>query len=490
MDISKNCAILSRVNTKPLRFLTCGNVDDGKSTLIGRLLWDTNSVPSDHMYDIIANPVQLKNGDTQPDFSRLLDGLEAEREQGITIDVAYRYFSTEKRSFIVADTPGHEQYTRNMFTGASTADLAVLLIDAQSGITEQTKRHALIATKLGIKQLVLVVNKMDLVSYSSPTFHDIAKSFDELSASLGIKVHHAIPISAVYGFNVTKREAANMNWYRGPCLLECLEASVVSGSKTQDFRMSIQRVSRPSENFRGYQGTITNGSIAIGQKVIVLPSSQTAEIKSIMTFDGDLDIAHEGDAVTVALTRDVDAASGDLIAAIERQPLLDDTFDSELFVLNDKPLSRHKRYWLKSQSRWNRVKIFGSHQMDLKTGQWEETQELNSNSAVRAWLRLEEPAMFDLFSTSQSNGSFILVDPDTYATVAGGMIVKPDATNRPVMSSFDVDRLLLSMPSDLVHEILLLDQISDRLSEIEVLETQSSSARPLLSLRLANDVIS
>lgn len=461
---------------KPLRFLTCGNVDDGKSTLIGRLLWDTNAVPSDHIDDLIANPVRLGNGDTQPDFSRLLDGLEAEREQGITIDVAYRYFSTDKRTFIVADTPGHEQYTRNMFTGASTAQLAVLLIDAQTGITQQTKRHAMIATKLGIRQLILVVNKMDLVNYDQQAFKTIAKAFDKLASSLGVDAHQAIPISAVYGFNVTTQNHDVMQWYDGPSLLDCLENAEDSETTSNSFRMSVQRVTRPNEGFRGYQGTVTEGSVSKGQKIVVLPSGQEAEVLSLTNFDGELEEAHAGDAITIELNRKIDASRGDLFVGEDNKPSVDTCFASELFVLDDKPLSAKKRYWLKSMSRWIRVQIEGTHQLNLDSSEWEENTGLNSNMAVRSLLNLEEPMMFDAYKTYQSSGSFILVDPDTNATVAGGMILGPETTKKELAANVEASKLLLSMPSELAYEILQLDQISDRLAEIDIVSTQTRSA--------------
>ena len=272
-------------NARPLRLITCGSVDDGKSTLIGRLLWDTKAVKDDQADALERDRREQQNDLGLPDFALLLDGLQAEREQGITIDVAYRYFATDQRSFIVADTPGHEQYTRNMATGASTADLAVLLVDARSGLLEQTRRHATIAALMGIRQFVLAVNKIDLIDYDEGRFEAIAASFRQFALSLGVIDVTAIPISALLGHNVVHGGGKAMPWYAGPTLIEALELATQRSAQTVGFRLPVQRVSRPDESFRGYQGTVAGGSVKPGDSVVVLPSGTKANVKQIVTFD-------------------------------------------------------------------------------------------------------------------------------------------------------------------------------------------------------------
>ena len=317
-------------DSRPLRLITCGSVDDGKSTLIGRLLWDTKAVKEDQAATLQRDSNGKQNDLGLPDFALLLDGLQAEREQGITIDVAYRYFSTDKRSFIVADTPGHEQYTRNMATGASTADLAVLLVDARVGLLEQTRRHATIATLMGIKQFVLAVNKIDLTDYDRARFEEINHEFRELALSLGVRQVTAIPVSALKGENVVYDGRASMPWYDGPTLIEVLELATTRSAQTVGFRLPVQRVSRPGESFRGYQGTVAGGSVKPGDSVVILPSGMVANVTKIVTFDLVRNAAVAGDAITLVLDRQVDVSRGDMIVAIDSQPLTGLAFDAQL----------------------------------------------------------------------------------------------------------------------------------------------------------------
>ena len=317
-------------DTRPLRLITCGSVDDGKSTLIGRLLWDTKAVKEDQAATLQRDSSGKQNDLGLPDFALLLDGLQAEREQGITIDVAYRYFSTDNRSFIVADTPGHEQYTRNMATGASTADLAILLVDARAGILEQTRRHATIASLMGIKQFVLAVNKIDLTDYDRVGFERITHEFKEIALSLGVTQITAIPMSALKGENVVYSGGNAMPWYEGPTLVETLERATVRTAQTVGFRLPVQRVARPGESFRGYQGTVAGGAVKPGDSVVILPSGMIANVTKIVTFDLVRNAAVAGDAITLVLDRQVDVARGDMIASIDSQPQVGLAFDAQI----------------------------------------------------------------------------------------------------------------------------------------------------------------
>ena len=420
----------------PLRFITCGSVDDGKSTLIGRLLWDTKSVKTDQASKLKNDSKSRNdNGLDLPDFALLLDGLQAEREQGITIDVAYRYFSTPKRSFIVADTPGHEQYTRNMATGASTADLAVILVDARAGILEQTKRHAMIASMMGIKQFVLAVNKIDLVDYNQEIFEKIAAGFLEFSLSLGITDVVSIPVSALKGENVVSKYGSEkptlsfMDWYEGNTLLETLELATSRSAQTVGFRLPVQRVCRPDEAFRGYQGTVAGGAVKPGDSLVVLPASIPVNVTEIVTFDLVRNAAVAGDAITLVLDRNVDVARGDMICSLEAKPMMGKEFIADIIVLADGGIDPEKRYWLKSASRRQRVKVEPFSNIDLDTGLWRDARRLDVNAIGKVRLKFEETAIFDSYEDNRGTGSFILIDPEENTTVAGGMIVELLASN-------------------------------------------------------------
>ncbi|MDQ4407735.1 MULTISPECIES: sulfate adenylyltransferase subunit CysN [unclassified Rhizobium] len=465
-------------DTRPLRLITCGSVDDGKSTLIGRLLWDTKAVKEDQAATLHRDSGKQNDLDL-PDFALLLDGLQAEREQGITIDVAYRYFSTDRRAFIVADTPGHEQYTRNMATGASTADLAVLLVDARTGILEQTRRHATIAALMGIRQFVLAINKIDLTNYDKAGFELIAHEFRDFASDLGIKQITAIPMSALKGENVVLSGKASMPWYEGPTLVETLELATVRSAQSGGFRFPVQRVSRPGESFRGYQGTVAGGSVKPGDSVVVLPSGMVANVKQIVTFDLVRNAAVAGDAVTLVLDRQVDVSRGDMIVSIEAQPQTGLAFDAQIVALQPGGIEAGKRYWLKSGSRRQRVSVQPVSQLNLKEGEWQAHEtSLPMNAIGKVRLSFDETAIFDAYEQNRATGSFILIDPDTNNTVAGGMI----AGKRSVGATEEQgDRVILSLPAHLAEKLLASELLAKHRDEIDIRRTDGATASRLIS---------
>ncbi|TCQ10554.1 sulfate adenylyltransferase subunit 1 [Rhizobium sp. PP-F2F-G36] len=465
-------------DSRPLRLITCGSVDDGKSTLIGRLLWDTKAVKEDQAATLARDSSGKQNDLGLPDFALLLDGLQAEREQGITIDVAYRYFATENRSFIVADTPGHEQYTRNMATGASTADLAILLVDARVGLLEQTRRHATIATLMGIRQFVLAVNKIDLTGYDRARFDAISHDFRELALSLGVRQVTAIPVSALKGENVVYDGSASMPWYDGPTLVEVLELATVRSGQTTGFRLPIQRVSRPGESFRGYQGTVAGGSVKPGDSVVILPSGMVANVTKIVTFDLVRNAAVAGDAITLVLDRQVDVSRGDMIVAIDSQPQTGVAFDAQIVALQPDGIQPNKRYWLKSGSRRQRVSVEPVSQLDLKSGKWGPSEALSMNAIGKVHLAFDEQAMFDAYEQNRTTGAFILIDPDTNNTVAGGMITGKRSSLGGIHT--EETRVLLSLPADLADRILASDLVAGRRDELEVRRITAARAQDLL----------
>jgi len=467
-----------RRESRPLRLITCGSVDDGKSTLIGRLLWDTKAVKEDQAATLRRDSSGKQNDLGLPDFALLLDGLQAEREQGITIDVAYRYFSTGKRSFIVADTPGHEQYTRNMATGASTADLAILLVDARAGMLEQTRRHATIASLMGIKQFVLAVNKIDLINYDKARFDEITHEFKQLALSLGVKQITAIPLSALKGENVVYDGRASMPWYEGPTLAEVLELATSRSAQTVGFRLPVQRVSRPGESFRGYQGTVAGGSVKPGDSVVVLPSGMVANVSKIVTFDLVRNAAVAGDAITLVLDRQVDIARGDVIAAIDAQPQVGTAFDAQIVALQPEGIQPGKRYWLKSGSRRQRVTVYPTGRLDLKNGSWNEhTEALAMNAIGKVHLSFDEQAVFDPYDQNRATGAFILIDPDGHNTVAGGMISGKRSTLGGIRT--DEARVVLSLPADLADKLMATELFATRRHEADVRRMTAAEAADL-----------
>jgi sulfate adenylyltransferase large subunit len=404
-----------------LRFTTAGSVDDGKSTLIGRLLYDSQSVYEDQLKSVVKASVNRSAGAI--DFSLLTDGLRAEREQGITIDVAYRYFATARRKFIIADTPGHEQYTRNMATGASTAELAIILIDARNGVLRQSRRHAYIASLLGIPNFVVAVNKMDLVGYDESVFSAIETEFREFLSRLNRASVYFLPISALGGDNVVHR-SHKMLWFEGPSLLEHLEnVPVLESALSGAFRFPVQRVVRPDQTFRGYAGQIASGSVSPGDNVLILPAGRRSRIKSIDTFDGPLERAHAPMSVTLTLEDEVDISRGDLIAA--PQPAASDSrqFEATVVWMNERPLDPAHPYLLRHTTQTVKAEVKAiNHRVNIQTLEEEAAESLEMNGIGVVRIETNRPIFFDLYRRNRATGSFVLIDPATNATVAAGMI--------------------------------------------------------------------
>ena len=411
-----------------LRFITCGSVDDGKSTLIGRLLYDSKMIFEDQLAALESDSKKSGTQGEEIDFALLVDGLAAEREQGITIDVAYRFFNTEKRKFIVADCPGHEQYTRNMITGASTADLAVILIDARKGVLVQTRRHSYLCHLIGIRNIVLAVNKMDLVDYDPAVFDAIVKDYTEFARSIGIDSFTAMPISGFKGDNITSA-SANTPWYTGPTLIEHLETVEVlaSADAEKPFRMPVQWVNRPNLDFRGFSGLIATGSVKPGDAIRVLPSGKTSTVTRVVSLDGDLDQAVAGQSVTICFADEVDCSRGDVIALADNPPQAADQFEATLVWLNDEAMIPGRAYWLKLATQTVSATVqspkyvvnvndaggSGSH-LAAKT--------LDLNAIGVAELATDKPIVFEPYTQSRTLGGFVLVDKITNATVAAGML--------------------------------------------------------------------
>ena len=417
-------AYLQQHETKGLlRFITCGSVDDGKSTLIGRLLHDTKLLLDDQVSALEADSRKHGTQNGEIDFALLVDGLAAEREQGITIDVAYRFFGTERRKFIVADCPGHEQYTRNMATGASTADLAVVLVDARKGLLTQTRRHSYIVKLLGIQRVLLAVNKMDLVDFDQTVFDDIAGHYRALAAQLGIEHVDCIPVSALRGDNMITRSAA-MPWYHGPALLEHLETVPVEGtSEHAAFRMPVQWVCRPNQNFRGFAGTVAAGKIAPGDAITALPSGRRSTVARVVTADGDLSRAIEGQAVTLTLADEIDASRGDVIAASSDLPEVADQFAAHLLWMGDAPLLPGRPYLLKVGARTVGASITEiKHKVDVNTQEALAAKHLELNEVAVCNLHLDQPIAFAPYADNKALGGFILIDRQSNATVAAGTL--------------------------------------------------------------------
>ncbi|MBI1203664.1 MAG: DUF2061 domain-containing protein [Rhodopseudomonas sp.] len=418
-------AVISHHEAKSLlRFMACGSVDHGKSSLLGRLLYDAGLVLDDQIETLRKDSGQLTGAVEDLDFSLLFDGLAAEREQKITIDLAYRFFATDKRKFIVADAPGHEQYTRNMATGASTADLALILVNAQSGLTQQTRRHALIAATLGVRHLVVAVNKMDLVGYAQATFAAIEREFRAFADRLGAAAITFIPVSARKGDNVVKRSAA-MDWYRGPTLLDKLETvDVTPRAAHQAFRMAVQWVSRPTPDFRGYCGMIAGGEVRPGQEIVVQPSGQRTTIDQIITANGALDRAGVGQSVTLTLTDDVDVSRGDLLAEAEAPAQVSDRIAARIFWMGQGTFSPGGRYHIKLGTATAAAYVAGPMQLiDLADdAAIKPAERLMSNEFGLCHLELDRPLAADRYDQNRETGSFILIDAETHDTVAMGLI--------------------------------------------------------------------
>ena len=404
-----------------LRFTTAGSVDDGKSTLIGRLLHDSKSVYEDQLASVKKSRINRSTGPI--DFSLLTDGLRAEREQGITIDVAYRYFTTARRKFIIADTPGHEQYTRNMATGASTADLAIILIDATKGLLPQTHRHAYIASLLGIPNVLAAVNKMDLVDFSEARFLELEQAFAELAGQLGRANVQTIPISALEGDNIVQRSGRTA-WYTGPTLLEHLETvpirrPVSSGA----LRLPIQYVIRPDANFRGFAGQIASGVLAPGDEVLALPSQQRTRVKSIASFDGDLTEAFSPMSITLTLEDEIDLSRGDMLVSPDQAPEASRRFEAMIVWMHPQPMQLSQNFLLKHTTRTTRAQALRIlHRVNISTLRNEPSRQLQMNDIASVELQTVAPLFFDGYESNRTTGSFILIDPISNATVAAGMI--------------------------------------------------------------------
>lgn len=431
-------------NKSLLRFLTCGSVDDGKSTLIGRLLHDTRQIYEDQLSTLHNDSKRLGTQGEKLDLALLVDGLQAEREQGITIDVAYRYFSTEKRKFIIADTPGHEQYTRNMATGASTCELAILLIDARKGVLDQTRRHSFIATLLGIRHLVVAVNKMDLVDYQQAVFEQFKRDYldfaGQLPADLDITF---VPISALDGDNVAT-PSSSMSWYSGPTLLDVLETVNVSArSLSQPMRFPVQYVNRPNLDFRGYAGTVASGTVQVGQRVKVLPSGVESSISRIVTFDGDLQQAQAGEAVTLVLASEVDISRGDLLVSSEETRQAVRSANVDVVWMAEQPLVPGQSYDIKIAGKKTRARVEKIHyQVDINTLTQRVTESLPLNGIGLVELTFDEPLVLDKYQHNPVTGGMIFIDRLSNVTVGAGLVREPVAqavAERGDYSAFELE---------------------------------------------------
>ncbi|WP_076411063.1 sulfate adenylyltransferase subunit CysN [Shewanella sp. UCD-KL12] len=409
-------------NKDMLRVLTCGSVDDGKSTLIGRLLFDSKMIFEDQMAAIEKDSKRFNTTDEAFDLALLVDGLQSEREQGITIDVAYRYFATEQRKFIIADTPGHEQYTRNMATGASTCDLAIILIDARHGVQVQTRRHSFICSQLGIKHVIIAINKMDAVDYDQATYQSIKKEYREFAEDLSFSDIRFVPISALKGDNVVN-ESANMTWYPGSTLLKLLNTVSVEQDKSESLRFQVQYVNRPNLDFRGFCGTIGSGEVRVGDTVVALPSNKESRIKSIVTFDGELQKASAGEAVTLTLEDEIDVSRGDMLVRPHDKPFSTSNFEADVVWMTEEPLCLDREYAIKVGSK----SVYGyadaiNHKVDVNTLEKQAAQQLALNEIGNCHFAVTAPVQFDAYDNNRATGAFIIIDRLTNVTVGAGMI--------------------------------------------------------------------
>jgi bifunctional enzyme CysN/CysC len=406
-----------------LRFITCGSVDDGKSTLIGRLLYESKVIFEDQLAALEADSKRVGTQNGELDFALLVDGLSAEREQGITIDVAYRFFSTDKRKFIVADTPGHEQYTRNMVTGASTADVAIILIDARKGVLTQTRRHSYIASLLGIRHVVLAINKMDLIGYEQSTFDEIVQSYREFAAQIGIEDITPIPLSALRGDNITTR-TTNMPWYSGPTLIEYLEGVEVEDLlQRQPFRLQVQWVNRPNQDFRGFSGLIAGGTISTGDRVRALPSGRESHIARIVTQDGDLPQAVAGQSITVTLTDEIDLSRGDVLVHSASPATVADQFQSTIIWMHEEPMLPGRPYLIKIGAQTLGGSLTApKYKVNVNTLEQLAARQLELNEIGVCNLNLDRPIAFDPYTDNRDMGGFIIIDKLTNDTVGAGLV--------------------------------------------------------------------
>ena len=407
-----------------LRFLTAGSVDDGKSTLIGRLLFDSKKIYEDQLDALERDSKRVGNAGEHIDYALLLDGLKAEREQGITIDVAYRYFSTNNRKFIIADTPGHEQYTRNMITGGSTANLAIILVDARTGVITQTRRHTFLVSLLGIKHVVLAVNKMDLVDFDKETFDRIVNDYKHFVAPLGIPDITCIPLSALDGDNVVEK-SARTPWYEGPALLDFLETVPIDLDRNYtDFRYPVQYVLRPNQNFRGFCGKVASGVVRKGDTVMALPSGKTSKVKSIVTYDGELECAYPPLCVTLTLEDEIDISRGEMLVHPDNLPISDRNFEAMLVWMDEEEMDVNKSFYIKQTTNTTRARVDSiRYKVDVNTMEHSSVDKLQLNEIGRVVFTTGKELFFDPYARNKQTGAFILIDPITNSTSALGMII-------------------------------------------------------------------
>ena len=407
-----------------LRFLTAGSVDDGKSTLIGRLLFDSKKIYEDQLDALERDSKRVGNAGEHIDYALLLDGLKAEREQGITIDVAYRYFSTNNRKFIIADTPGHEQYTRNMITGGSTANLAIILVDARTGVITQTRRHTFLVSLLGIKHVVLAVNKMDLVNFDKETFDRIVNDYKHFVAPLGIPDITCIPLSALDGDNVVEK-SARTPWYEGPALLDFLETVPIDLDRNYtDFRYPVQYVLRPNQNFRGFCGKVASGVVRKGDTVMALPSGKTSKVKSIVTYDGELECAYPPLCVTLTLEDEIDISRGEMLVHPDNLPISDRNFEAMLVWMDEEEMDVNKSFYIKQTTHTTRARVDSiRYKVDVNTMEHSSVDKLQLNEIGRVVFTTGKELFFDPYARNKQTGAFILIDPITNNTSAVGMII-------------------------------------------------------------------
>jgi len=425
-----------------LRFLTCGSVDDGKSTLIGRLLHDSKMIFEDQLAAITKDSKKVGTTGEKVDLALLVDGLQSEREQGITIDVAYRYFSTDKRKFIIADTPGHEQYTRNMVTGASTCDLAIILVDARAGVKTQTRRHSFLVSLLGIKHVIVAVNKMDLMDFSEEVYENIKKDYIEFSKQLNIPDITFVPLSALDGDNVVNN-SENTPWYKGPVLMNMLESIEISeDNNVSDFRFPVQYVNRPNLNFRGFAGTVVSGQISVGDEVTTLPSGKSSKVKSIVNFEGEQPYAYTPQATTITLEDEIDISRGDMIVKSDNLPLHGSSYKTHLVWMDEQPMIPNKQYGFKFATKF----VPGSvskvdHLIDVNTMENTESVHMNLNEIAVGDIKLTQPVACDPYDKNRSTGAFIIIDRLTNGTVGAGMIIDlaEDSKTESQFSEFEVE---------------------------------------------------
>jgi bifunctional enzyme CysN/CysC len=417
-----------------LRFLTCGNVDDGKSTLIGRLLHDSKMIYEDHLEALTRDSKKVGTTGDDVDLALLVDGLQAEREQGITIDVAYRYFSTAKRKFIIADTPGHEQYTRNMATGASTCDLAIILVDARYGVQTQTRRHSYIASLLGIRHIVVAINKMDLLGFDQGVFERIRADYLDFAERIGLdrqaRSLHFVPMSALKGDNVVNR-SERAPWYTGQSLMEILETVEIAADRNlDDMRFPVQYVNRPNLNFRGFAGTLASGVVRKGDAVVALPSGKASRIRSIVTFEGELEQAGPGQAITLTLEDEIDVSRGDMLVHADNRPQVSDSFEAMLVWLGEEPMQPGRKYDFKRATSYVPGTIPSIvHQVDVNSLEKTPASSLALNGIARVNVSLDAPIALDGYAENRTTGAFIVIDRLSNVTVGAGMILAPATTH-------------------------------------------------------------